>query len=238
MSDPAAATTDEPALPVTRPVRVWDLPTRLFHWLLATAVLAQVITGKIGGGAMDWHFRIGYCVFALLGFRLVWGLIGGHWSRFSSFVRGPATVWRYLRGEHRPDDHFHVGHNPLGTGSVLAMLALLVVQVGTGLVADDEIASVGPLNKYVSSATASSATAWHKGAGQGLIITLVVLHVAAIAWYRYRKQQHLVRAMVTGDKHLAADVPASDDTRLARLRALALIVIWAGLVASVVKLGG
>jgi cytochrome b len=238
MSDTATATTDESAMPAARAVRVWDLPTRLFHWSLAAAVLAQVITGKIGGGAMTWHFRIGYCVFALLGFRLVWGLIGGRWSRFSSFVRGPGTVWRYLRGEHRPDDHFHVGHNPLGTGSVLAMLALLVVQVGTGLVADDEIASVGPLNKYVSSATASSATAWHKGAGQGLIITLVVLHVAAIAWYRYRKQQHLVRAMVTGDKHLAADVPASDDTRMARLRALALIVIWAGLVASIVKLGG
>lgn len=236
MSDTAAESA--PTASATRPVRVWDLPTRAFHWLLAVAVLAQIVTGHIGGNAMPWHFRVGYCVFALIGFRLVWGLVGGHWSRFASFVRGPGTVWRYLRGDHRADDHFHVGHNPLGTGSVLAMLALLAAQVATGLVADDEITNVGPLNKFVSGAVASSATAWHKGAGQVLITTLVVLHIGAIVWYRWRKKQDLVRAMITGDKELAADVPASDDTRMARLRALALIVLWAGLVASVVKLGG
>lgn len=221
-----------------RPVRVWDLPTRLFHWLLALMVIAQVVTGKIGGAAMTWHFRLGYCVFALIGFRLVWGLIGGRWSRFSSFLYAPATVLRYLRGEHRSGDHFHVGHNPLGMGSILAMLAILIAQVASGLVADDEIANVGPLNKYVSSALALGATAWHKGPGQAILITLVVLHIGAIVYYRVRRQQNLVQPMVTGDKLLGADVPASDDTRLTRVRALALIAIWAGIVASVVKLGG
>src|SRR5512139_2456819 len=112
-------------------VRVWDLPTRLFHWLLALAVVAQVITGKIGGAAMVWHFRIGYCIFALIVFRIVWGLVGGHWSRFASFVYGPASVWRYLRGAPSSNDHFHVGHNPLGSASVFAMLALLAVQVAS-----------------------------------------------------------------------------------------------------------
>jgi cytochrome b len=222
----------------TQPVRVWDLPTRLFHWLLAVGVVAQIVTAKIGGNAMIWHFRIGYLVFALIGFRLIWGFIGGRWSRFASFLYAPATVLRYLRGDHRPGDHFHVGHNPLGSGSVFAMLALLAVQIATGLVADDEIANVGPLNKFVSSALATSATAWHKGPGQAVLITLVVLHIGAIIFYRVRRQQNLVQPMITGDKALPRDVPASEDTRLSRVRALALIAIWAGIVASVVKLGG
>lgn len=224
--------------PTVHRVRVWDLPTRLFHWLLAACVIAQVVTGKIGGAAMSWHFRIGYCVFALIGFRLVWGLIGGRWSRFSSFLYAPATVLRYLRGEHRPADHFHVGHNPLGMGSILAMLLILIVQIATGLVADDEIANLGPLNKFVSSATALSATAWHKGPGQALLILLVVLHIGAIVYYRALRRQNLVQPMISGDKQLPSGVPASEDTRLTRVRALALIAIWAGIVASVVKLGG
>jgi cytochrome b len=233
MTDAAAA--DERA---HRLVRVWDLPTRAFHWLLAAAVIAQVVTGKVGGAAMTWHFRIGYCVFALLGFRLVWGLIGGRWSRFSSFLYAPGTVLRYLRGEHRAGDHFHVGHNPLGMGSIVAMLLILIAQVATGLVADDEIANVGPLNKHVSSALALSATAWHKGPGQALLILLVVLHIAAIVYYRVRRQQNLVQPMITGDKLLEPGVPASEDSRLTRVRALALVAIWAGIVASVLKLGG
>ncbi|MFO1218865.1 MAG: cytochrome b/b6 domain-containing protein [Burkholderiaceae bacterium] len=233
MPDPAAA--DDAAL---RPVRVWDLPTRLFHWLLALAVAAQIVTGHVGGAAMTWHFRIGYCVFALVGFRIVWGLVGGRWSRFSSFLYAPATVMRYLRGDHRPGDHFHVGHNPLGMGSVLAMLALLALQIGTGLLADDEIANVGPLNRFVSSAFAHGATVWHKGPGKAILIVLVALHVGAIVYYRVRRAQNLVQPMITGDKLLGADVPASDDTRMSRVRALALIAIWAGIVASMVKLGG
>lgn len=219
-------------------VRVWDLPTRLFHWALALAVVAQVITGKIGGAAMVWHFRIGYCIFALIVFRIVWGLVGGHWSRFASFVYGPASVWRYLRGAPSSNDHFHVGHNPLGSASVFAMLALLAIQVASGLVADDEIANVGPLNRHVSSAFALSATAWHKGPGQGLILTLVLLHIGAIAFYTWHKGQDLVRPMVGGDKRLPAGVPASIDDRLARVRALAIAAVCAALVAAVVELGG
>jgi cytochrome b len=233
MSDPVLSTQATPAT-----VRVWDLPTRVFHWLLAAAVVAQIITGKAGGNALTWHFRIGYCILALVGFRLLWGFIGGRWSRFSSFLYAPRTLMRYLRGDHRPGDHFDVGHNPLGSASIFMMLGLLALQVATGLVADDEIANVGPLNKFVSGATAASATAWHKGIGQGLLITLVVLHVAAIVYYRFRKGQNLVRPMITGDKVLPAGVPGSEDSRLTRIRAAALIAVWAGIVAAIVKLGG
>ena len=233
MSEPVAPTPIGSSV-----VRVWDLPTRLFHWLLAVAVIAQVVTAKIGGAAMTWHFRIGYCVFALLAFRIVWGLVGGRWSRFTSFVYGPASVLRYLRGRALSSDHFHVGHNPLGSASVFAMLVLLGVQVATGLVADDEIAHVGPLNRYVSSALALSATAWHKGPGQVLILLLVVLHVGAIVFYAVHKGQDLLRPMIGGDKLLPAPVPSSVDDRLARVRALAIVLVCAALVGAVVRLGG
>jgi len=221
-----------------RVVRVWDLPTRVFHWALVVALIAQVTTGKIGGGALTWHLRIGYCIFALIVFRLVWGFVGGHWSRFSTFVYGPASMLRYLRNRRVASDVFHVGHNPLGSASVFAMLAILMVQVATGLVADDEIATTGPLNRFVSTPFGLSATAWHKGAGLAIILTLVVLHVVAVMFYRVRKRQDLIGPMFSGDKRLPAAVPGSVDDRMSRMRALAIIVVSAGLVAAVVKLGG
>ena len=115
-------------------VRIWDLPTRLFHWLLAACVIGLVVTAKVGGEAMNWHLRLGYAVFGLLVFRLLWGLVGGHWSRFASFVPTPGRLARYLGGRASAADT--AGHNPLGALSVLAMLAVLGLQVATGLMAD------------------------------------------------------------------------------------------------------
>jgi cytochrome b len=222
----------------TRRVRVWDLPTRVFHWLLALAVMGSVITAKIGGNAMDWHFRLGYLILTLLAFRLLWGLVGGHWSRFASFIYVPATLLRYLRGAHRPEEHLDVGHSPLGAGSVFALLAVLLLQVGTGLFADDEIASSGPLVKFVSSATSSLASGWHKNFGQWLIIGLVALHIGAIAFYRFRRGRDLVGPMLTGDKLLAGKVPASADTTGRRGLALTLAAFCAAVVGWLVSLGG
>ncbi|MDQ2924055.1 MAG: cytochrome b/b6 domain-containing protein, partial [Acidobacteriota bacterium] len=147
-------------------VRIWDLPTRFFHWLLVVAATGSVVSAKIGGGAMVWHFRFGYLVLALTVFRILWGLVGGRWSRFSSFIYAPGTLQRYLRGEAAPEEHLEVGHSPTGALSVFALLVLVVLQLGTGLVADDEISNVGPLNRFVSDDTAHSATGWHHGWGQ------------------------------------------------------------------------
>jgi cytochrome b len=219
------------------PVRVWDLPTRLFHWALAVCVVASVGSAWAGGNAMVWHFRLGYVVFTLLAFRLVWGLVGGHWSRFVNFVYAPDTVLRYLRGESRPHEHHEVGHNPLGAFSVFALLALLAAQVATGLFADDEIANTGPLIKYVSGATSLALTKWHKAFGQWLIIALVLLHVAAIVFYLVKKKHNLVRPMIVGDKPLAPGVPAAVDTGRSRLLALVLVALCGGLVAWLVSLG-
>jgi cytochrome b len=221
-----------------RAVRVWDLPTRLFHWVLAATVVGSVVSAKIGGGAMVWHFRFGYLVFTLLAFRIVWGLVGGHWSRFARFVYAPSTVLRYLRGQAQPGEHLDVGHNPLGAFSVFALLALLAAQVGTGLFADDEIASTGPLIKFVSSATSGLLTSWHKGWGQRIILALVVLHVAAILFYLLRKRINLVTPMLRGDKPLPADVPASADGAAQRLLALVLVALCGAGVVALVTLAG
>ena len=224
--------------PNLQPVRVWDLPTRLFHWVLALTIAGSVVSAKIGGNAMVWHFRFGYVVFTLLAFRLLWGLVGGRWSRFGSFIYAPGTVWRYLRGEHRPGEHLDVGHNPLGSFSVFALLAVLAVQVGTGLVADDEIANLGPLNRFVSSDIGLAATGWHKQWGEWLVLGLVALHVAAITFYLLRRKTNRVRPMVLGDKPLPAGTPASADGLPQRLLAVALLAACAGLASWVVGLGG
>ena len=218
----------------TVPVRVWDLPTRLFHWGLLAVVVALFVSGKVGGNAMDWHVRLGLGAGVLVVFRLAWGLVGGRWSRFASFVKGPVTAWRYLRGQLPAP----AGHNPLGALSVLALLAVLALQVATGLVADDEIATVGPLNALVPEDWASWGTHWHKGPGQTLLLVLMGLHVAAILFHRLVKRHDLVRPMLTGDQALPADTPPSRDSALTRLAALGLLGLCAAGAVWVSRLGG
>ncbi len=220
------------------PVRVWDLPTRTFHWLLAAAVIAAVVSAEIGGNAMVWHMRFGLLVFALLLFRGVWGLIGGHWSRFANFIYAPGTVLRYLRGTVPAGEHLGVGHTPLGSFSVFAMLGFLAVQVATGLVADDEIANLGPLNRFVSTATGLAATGWHKDYGQWIVLALVALHIAAILFYLLRKKTNLTRSMLSGDKPLPPATPASADGPAPRLLALAVGAACIALAIWVARLGG
>lgn len=215
--------------PRLRSVRVWDLPTRLFHWTLALAVVGAVVTAKIGGNAMVWHMRLGLLVLALLAFRLVWGFAGGYWSRFANIFHGPRNVLAFLRGDNGPAGHFEVGHSPTGAWSVVAMLAVLAAQVATGLVADDEIATTGPLYRFVSADTVSTASSWHKDLGQYLVIGLVLLHVGAVLFYLWRKQRNLILPMIHGDKSLGADIPTSADGARHRAAALAVAVAAASL---------
>jgi cytochrome b len=219
------------------PTRIWDLPTRIFHWLLALCVIGSICSARIGGDAMVWHFRLGYAVFTLIAFRVLWGLVGGRWSRFASFIYPPAAIGRYLRGEPRAGEHFEVGHNPLGALAIFAMLALLAAQVATGLFADDEISNTGPLNTLVSGPTSRSLTHWHRLFGQWTIIALLVLHVVAIFWYLFRKKRDLLGPMIRGDKPLAAGVPASTDSVATRLLALVLVALCAAGLAWLISLG-
>lgn len=215
-------------------LRVWDLPTRLFHWVLAVCVAGLFITAELGGAAMVWHFRFGFTVLALLVFRLVWGLVGGHWSRWAQLPLQPKQLLAYLKG--RVGSAHWVGHNPLGSWSVLGMLGILALQVATGLVSDDEISNTGPLSFLVPGRWVSWATSWHKDWGQSLIVVLVALHLAALLWYRFRKKLSLVPAMVHGDKTLPEAAPPSRDQAAQRLLALVVFALSAAAVYGVVSI--
>lgn len=202
-------------------VRIWDLPTRAFHWALAASLVGLAATGYAGGAWMDWHARIGSFVLALLLFRVVWGCVGGHWSRFTSFLPTPAKLKAYLRGTAPPEAD--AGHSPLGALSVLAMLLVLFAQVVTGLVSDDGGGFTGPLNEHVSAGLGLAATALHKQVGQWLLLGLVLLHVAAIVFYRVVKRRKLLKAMLDGDKLLPHRVAPARDS--ARSRAFAVVTL-------------
>jgi cytochrome b len=201
--------------------RVWDLPTRLFHWLLVIAIVGLVVTAQVGGSWMDWHFRFGYSVLTLLLFRFVWGFTGGYWSRFTHFIYSPLTILRFVRGQSVPEHS--AGHNPLGFLSVFGMLGFLLLQVASGLFSDDEIATSGPLSKFASGDWVRRASDYHTDVGKFVLLALIVLHVAAIAYYRFKKGDDLVRPMLLGDKPTAPGMPnARDDWGS---RALALLVL-------------
>jgi cytochrome b len=181
----------------TRRIRLWDLPTRIFHWALVVLVVAAIVTAKLGGNAMDWHGRIGIAIIGLVAFRLVWGFVGGSYARFSTFFPTPASVFAYLRGQWPG-----VGHNPLGAFSVFALLILLIAQFSTGLFANDDAAFSGPLAVLVGDDLSHRLTRIHKFT-INLLYAMIALHIGAIGYYASVKKDNLVKAMVTGWKDLA-----------------------------------
>jgi cytochrome b len=223
------------ALILMHTIRVWDLPTRLFHWLLAACVIGLIITGSIGGNWMNWHLRLGYAVLTLLLFRVVWGFIGGHWSRFGSFLYAPSSLVAYLKGRGKAEHQ--VGHSPMGALSVFGLLLILGAQVGTGLISDDEIAFFGPLVRFVSGDTVSMATGYHKNIGKLIVLGLVGLHLLAIAYYKWVKKQALVKPMIDGDKQVTTSAPSARDTAGTRVLALAVLALCAWGVNWLVSLG-
>jgi len=203
-----------------RPVPVWDLPIRLFHWSLALGFVVAWVSGSMG--KLDIHMRLGTAMLALLAFRLGWGVAGSATARFASFVRGPSAIVAYLRGRWTG-----IGHNPLGALSVVAMLALLLAQAVSGLFASDDIASDGPLAWMVSSAATRTLSAFHR-LNSWIVLGLVGLHVAAIAYYRLGKGVDLVMPMLTGRGEAADGAPTPPQAN--PVLALALLAVSVGLV--------
>ena len=223
------ATPDAPrASSAPRPIRVWDLPTRLFHWLLAVLVVFSFVTAKVGGGWTAWHFYSGYAILALLVFRVLWGFAGNRYARFAGFVRGPRAVMAYVRGRTTV-----AGHSPLGALSVLLLLAALLLQGVTGLFTSDDIASEGPLLKLVSGETGALLARLHRW-NEKVLIALVALHLVAVLFYQWGRQRDLIRPMLSGDQRHPG-LPGSDDARL-RWRAAVLFAVAAGLVGWIVNL--
>lgn len=202
---------------------VWDLPVRVTHWALVLAVAGCWATHYAGIEWFGWHRRLGYTVLVLVAFRIAWGLVGTRHARFASFVHGPRTLLAYLRDRGRAT----VGHNPLGGLSVLALLALLLLQAATGLFANDEIMNTGPFYGWIAPESSNRITRLHRASSDWLLV-LIGLHVAAVAFYVHYRRQPLVRAMITGRKP-AAEVPAAE--AIAGSRALLAVVIVATLAA-------
>jgi cytochrome b len=209
---------------------VWDLPLRLFHWMLALSLVGSYVTAQFAfeGGPAAWaqvHFWLGYTAIALLIFRLIWGFIGPRHARFTSFVASPVSVWRYLRGR----APYTVGHNPAGGLMVVVMLVLVAAQVTTGLFASDDVLWSGPYKPAVSGSLSSKLTHWHH-INFNLIEAAVVLHLGAIAFYALVKKQNLVMPMLTGHKP-GELVPAHEAVTSSELiKALIVAALSAGIV--------
>ena len=205
---------------------VWDLPLRVFHWLFAGAVAACWITAKVGFDWMQYHFYLGYLVIGLLIFRVIWGFIGPHHARFSSFLEKPSAIQAYARHLFHRNSTPSVGHNPIGGLMVILMLLLAVVQVSTGLFSTDAVIWTGPYYPLVKHSTASLLSSIHS-VNQNIILGAVGLHILAIIYYRAYKKQSLVSAMFTGYKPAALVSPQQAISSSQLLKAVVVCAVAA-----------
>lgn len=197
-----------------RYVLVWDGWVRLFHWSLVLLLLLS--WGSAKSGAWKLHFFSGYAILTLVLFRLAWGIFGSESARFGRFIRSPLDAVAHLRAARQPGPDLHTTHNPAGAWMVVGLLLLLLVQVGTGLVADpDDFVVRGPFARMVDTATSYAAYGLH-ARSFNLLLIAIGLHVAAIFAYRVFKGHDLVAAMLTGWKKLPPHVAAPRMSSMAR----------------------
>jgi cytochrome b len=206
-------------------IRVWDIWIRLFHWAVVLLVAEQIATGELGW--LNAHIAGGCAMLGLLLFRLAWGFVGSDTARFTRFVRSPVAAVRHL-AHFRTAVETTPGHTAAGGWSVLAMLTLLCLQVGTGLFADDDVATTGPLGQFVSRTTRRQLTGVHVRLFW-LLLALIALHVAAVAAYKIVKRKDLVWPMITGWTGDAT--PHELAPRMGRLWVALLIAAASGLAA-------
>jgi cytochrome b len=210
---------------------VWDLPVRIAHWSLVACVAGSWVTHYAGAEWFVWHQRCGYAVLVLASFRILWGFVGTRHARFASFLRGPRHILGYVR---RRGPEEGAGHNPLGALSVVAMLALLLLQAVTGLFANDEIALSGPFYGWISQATSNRVTSLHHANADWLVV-LLALHVATVAWYVLVRRKPLVKAMITGRKAASQVGPGEEIAGSRLLLAAAMVAALAGLLALAIR---
>ena len=197
---------------------IWDLPTRLFHWLLVMAVIGSFVSVKLGGNTMIWHGRFGYLVLTLIFFRLIWGFVGTHHARFAHFIRSPKAILAYLKNPVETP-----GHSPVGAISVLLLIGLFLTQALAGLFASDDIAFDGPLAKYVASNWVELLTSFHRW-NEWVLLALVGTHIGTILYYKYIKRINLISAMITGDKEWAETAPLVQDDSTVMIKATAILL--------------
>lgn len=203
-------------------IKIWDLPTRVFHWALFLTVTSALLTGLQGGNWMVWHERAGLLIVGLLVFRLVWGGVGSTYARFAQFFPTPGKLVAYLRGRWHEG-----GHNPLGALSVFALLLVLLFQAGSGLFSNDDIAFNGPLYDLVSKSTSDTLTGLHRQ-GLWIIVGLVSLHILAVLFYTVVRRNNLIKPMITGWKPAPADGSGPRSARGGPLWGLLLALVISG----------
>lgn len=185
------------------PIRVWDLPTRAFHWTLVALVATLWVSGSRGW--MTVHYVCGVAVLVLVSFRVVWGFWGSSTARFADFIARPGRVLAYLRELGRGDDSLHAGHNPAGGWMVLTFLTLILAQAVLGLFANDEFDFKGPLAEWISGKRSDLLTRVHVFLFDAILVCTWV-HVCAITYYALVKRDNLTASMLHGCK-LPARVP-------------------------------
>lgn len=219
-------------------VQAWDLPTRLFHWLLALLILAAYLTRK-NSDNLAWHKWTGYAILVLVVFRVLWGFAGSSTARFSAFAYGPGAALRYALDFLRSRPRRFLGHNPLGGIVVFVMLGLVAAQGVLGLFSYDDHDSIdgGPLSGRISEGLMASLTAWHIWLFY-ILLYVIIAHIAASILYLLWKGENLVGPMITGRKRLA-DFEDEPFAQIAPLwRALLCLVLAAVIVFGGIMLAG
>jgi cytochrome b len=217
-----------------RAVKVWDLPVRLFHWVLVALFAFMFFSGKMKGNWMEWHMYSGYMILALVMFRILWGFAGSTYARFSSFLAGPSASIAFVRKLLSRSPAHVPGHNPLGGWMVLVLLLALLAQAGTGLFSNDDISIEGPLYKFVSKDLSDRLTSFHYY-NFYVLLALAAVHIAAVAFHVFVKKENLVSAMFTGVKKLDASTEVPAVRFVSSWRALGLFVLALVAVILIVK---
>jgi len=215
------------AQPLAPAALVWDWPLRAFHWLLVLVVAGSFATHYAGIEWFDWHRRLGYAACVLVSFRCIWGFAGTRHSRFRSFLRPPGVIAAYLRGR---EPYPAAGHNPLGGVSVVVFLVLLLVQAGTGLFANDEIANAGPFYGWITQGTSNLLTRVH-ALNSNALLAAIGLHLLAVAWYDLVRRRGLTRALWDGRKPGTVESIRSSHS----LRAIVIVLLLAAALALAIR---
>jgi len=206
------------------PVRIWDLPTRLFHWMLVAAFAAQWLT-QDDARLLDYHVFAGYLIGTLLLLRVLWGFVGTRYARFRSFAFGPRDGWRHLRALLAGRHERHLGHNPAGTWSIFGLLVLGLVTVATGILTLGGAKQLGPLRGLIGYARGDTLALVHKYLAWSMLV-LVALHLVGVLLASRAERENLTVSMVIGTKHSTATVdgvPAAAPVAL-----ILLLVVAAG----------
>lgn len=206
----------------TRAVPVWDIPVRLFHWILVLLIAFSWLSSEMDW--MTWHMYSGYALLALILFRILWGFVGSTHARFSDFIYGPRALIGYIKTLPSRTAAKFAGHNPLGGISVVLILLCVLTQAGTGLFANDDIINEGPLVKHVSKELSDWLTTIHKY-NFNVMLALIGVHIAAVLYYLIWKSENLIKAMFTGRKQLPAGMAAA--TMRSTGRAVVLLAVCA-----------